>query len=107
MTAKRVGPKTDPQRAELRASAADRTRALKALDQMLAAQWEVYRWRQIAAWTPQGERYALRKARERADRQAERLVTARAVVWAALGYDPAADDDPPPRTHWDKGAMED
>lgn len=105
MTKPRVGPKTDPSRSDLHYKRAARRRALKALDQALYLQAEIWRWRQIAEWIPahqQAHRHALTMMQKANARQFGYL----SVVRAALGY--RADEDPPaPVTHWDKGAMED
>ena len=106
MTKRRVGPKTDPQRSELYYKTADRRRALKALDQMTKWQHEAWRWRQVAAWTPESHAQTRSRAVHHAEVAERRFQGYREVVWQALGYDPS-EDGPPPKTHWDKGAMED
>jgi hypothetical protein len=105
MTARRTGPKTAPTRSELHYKTADRRRALKALDMLLKYHLEVWRWRQIAAWTPTHTQMH-RTANTMAEKATARMNGYRAVIWRALGYDPEA-DGPAPTTHWDKGAMED
>jgi hypothetical protein len=88
--------------------AGNRRRALKALDQMALCQYQLIRWRFVAANLPPT---GAKNLRLRAEEEIADLVTklngCRSVVWIGLGYDPNAEDAPAPRIHWDKTAMED
>jgi hypothetical protein len=74
---------------------------------MAQAQFDLMRWRLIRANLPKASAPNLIK---RADAEIadtlKKLDGYRGVVWRAMGYDPEAEEEPP-KTHWDKGAMED
>jgi hypothetical protein len=66
------------------------------------------RWRLILGNLPDSGAPNMRKRCEQeiAD-WGKRVAGYRSVLWAALNYDPDAEDAPEPVAHWDKTAMED
>ena len=85
-----------------RRRATARARALKALDVGIAELQRYHSWKQIQFNAPPGTKMDL-KARDEAQKAAQRSFNAFVLVRIALGYDPEA-DEPEPKRHWDAGA---